>query len=252
MFIPVIKIKAILDVLIDYIRADYELVQSEEESFLYRIFEDAALGEFNFFEQSKNIFLRQSNSHRQIQTRMGFDLTQTLLPTIYVHQPNESLKGINTIGFGYDTNEFYSNSDGSQTDKLFRGFGSVFEYVITSPNILETVLIYEALHGALISAHDTLTENFNNFNFTGKELIARSEQMPDPIFIKSILIDIDYVKVVPRLIRREVVQFVEFNKATIYTSEAIGDELIDDSLVYLTDDSGNLLTDDQGKYIIEG
>ena len=134
---------------------------------------------------------------------------------------------MNTIGWGYDTNEFYQNEDGSQTDKLFRGFGSVFEYVITSPNVLETILIYEVLHAALSATIDTFSEYFNNISFTGKELVAKHESMPDPLFIKAIMLDVDYIKSVPKLgSPQTLIDLIEFNPATVYTGVAIGNNLI--------------------------
>jgi hypothetical protein len=229
MFIPVTKIKAILDALITMIRDDYSaalLNGGETESFLYRVLYGNALGDYDFYVNGVDIFTRTDASARQIQTRMGFDLGITTLPTIYVHQPNEVMKGVNTIGWGYDTNEFFDNTDGSQTDKLFRGFGSVFEYVITSPNVLETVVVYEVLHAALSACIDTFNEWFNNISFTGKELIAKNESMPEPLFIKSIQLDVDYTKEVPRLgTPQQLVSLVEFYPATIY-GEAIGDKII--------------------------
>ena len=229
MFVPVTKIKAILDALITMIRDDYSaslLAGVEEESFLYRVLYGNVLGDYDFYTNGVDIFTRTDASARQIQTRMGFDLGITTLPTIYVHQPNEVMKGVNTIGWGYDTNEFYENSDGSNTDKLFRGFGSVFEYVITSPNVLETVVVYEVLHAALSATIDTFNEWFNNISFTGKELIARNESMPEPLFIKSIQLDVDYVKEVPRLgTPQQFASLVEFYPPVIY-GEAIGDKII--------------------------
>lgn len=230
MFIPVTKIKAILDALITLIKDDYTaalIAGGEEESFLYRVLYGNVLGTFDFYEQGKDIFIRTDASARQIQVRMGFDLDLTKLPTIYVHQPNEAMKGVNSIGWGLDSNEYYINADNSQTDKLFRGFGSIFEYVITSPNILETILVYEVLHAALISTVDTFSEYFNNISFTGKELVAKHEQIPEPLFLKSIMLEVDYIKSVPRLgTPQELVNLIEFEKATVYRVEAIGDNLI--------------------------
>jgi len=230
MFIPVTKVKLILDALIALIRTDYQAAVTsgaETDSFLYRVLYGSVLGDFDFYTQGVDIFIRTDASARQIQTRMGFDLSTATLPTIYVHQPNEAMKGVNTIGFGYDTNEFYTNTDASQTDKLFRGFGSTFEYVITSPNVLETLLVYEVLHAALISAVDTFNEYFNNINFMGKELIARNDNIPNPMFIKCIQLDVDYLKEVPRLgTPQGIGHFVEFYMPTTYGNEPIGDSII--------------------------
>jgi len=231
MFIPVTKIKKILDSLLTLIKEDYLTCfeqEREEESFLYRVLYGSALGDYDFYEQGKDIFVRTDGSSRQIQTRMGFDLGITTLPTIYVHQPNEVMKGVNTIGFGMDTNEFYTNTDGTIVEKLFRGSASTFEYVITSPNVLETLLVYEVLYAALISIVDTFTEYFNSISITGKELVAHHETMPEPLFIKAIQVDVDYVKQVPRLTTpQELISLVEFDKPTLlYDDEMIGNNLI--------------------------
>ena len=229
MLIPITKIKQILDSLIAYIQADYTSAMTnnvETESFLYRVLYGNALGEFDFYTQGVNIFTRTDASARRIETRLGFDLGITKMPTIYVHQPAEIMKGVNTISFGADDNSFYSNADGSNTDMLVRGFGSTFEWVITSPNINEVLLIYEVLHAALISSVDSFTDDFNNINFTGKEYVARSDSMPDPLFIKAIQLDIDYTKEVPKLIRRELLNLVEFYPGIVYDGNAISNDLI--------------------------
>ena len=92
--------------------------------------------------------------------------------------------------------------------------------------MLETVVVYEVLHAALSATIDTFNEWFNNISFTGKELIARNESMPEPLFIKSIQLDVDYVKEVPRLgTPQQFASLVEFYPPVIY-GEAIGDKII--------------------------
>jgi hypothetical protein len=138
------------------------------------------------------------------------------------------MKGVNTIGFGYDTNEFYTNADESTTDKLFRGFGSTFEYVVTSPNVLETLLVYEVLHAAMMSAIDTLDEYFNNITITSKELVAKNDAVPQPLFLKCMMIDVDYVKSMPRLgTPEQFASMVEFYPPILYSEEGIGVNLIE-------------------------
>jgi hypothetical protein len=229
MFIPVIKVRKILDALLKSIKDDYNahlILATEEESFLYRILHGNSLSDFDFYEQGVDIFIKTDASSRQIQTRMGFDLSTSTLPTIYIHHPSETMKGVNTIGFGFDTNEFYENSDGSYVDKLFRGFGGVFEYVITSPNVLETVLVYEVLHAALLSAVDTFNEDFVLSVSTGKEMVAKSDMMPEPLFLKTIQVDTTYIKEFPRLSNVTEALLVEFNPAIVYDADAIGNDLI--------------------------
>ncbi len=229
MFIPVTKIKKILDALLSLIKEDYEACSLQpSESFLYRVLKGSFLGDYDFYEQGVNIFTQSGNSSRQIQTRMGFDLGITTLPTIYVHQPNEVMKGVNTISFGMDTDEFYTNKDGTVVEKLFRGSSSTFEYVITSPNVLETILVYEVLWAALVSVVDTFMEYFVDVSITGKELVARHETMPEPLFIKTILVDVQYVKQVPRLTTpQQLITKIEFDKPTIYyDNKGIGSELL--------------------------
>jgi hypothetical protein len=229
MIIPITKVKKILDALLLAVKTDYNSALTagvEEESFLYRVLYGNAFGEYDFYEQGVAIFIRTDASARQLQTKMGFDMSPSQLPVIYVHQPNEVMKGVNTVGWGFDTNEFYTNSDGVVVDKLFRGYSGAFEYVITSPNVLETILIYEVLHAALNSSIDTLSEIFNIVTMTGKELVAKSEMMPEPLFLKTIIVDGDYVKEFPRLSTVETALLVEFNPAIVYTTEGIGNNLI--------------------------
>lgn len=224
MFIPIIKIKTILDALLIAIRINYTNCVSagvESESFLYRVLYGNSLGSYDFYTQGVSIFTQLDNSPRKIETKIGFDFGHSNLPTIYVHQPTEPLKGLNPISWGLDQDS-YSNIDGTETDKVFRGFGSIFEYVITSPSIMETLLVYEVLHAALIGAIDSFTSDFNNISFTGKEYIMKSDLMPETLYVKSILLDVDYIKEVPRLLNREIIQLVDFELSYTYTGEAIG------------------------------
>jgi len=229
MFIPVTTVKKILDALLLSIKSDYSAALEsgvESDSFLYRVLYGSSLGDFDFYTQGVDIFTRTDASSRQLQTRMGFDLSPSTLPTVYVHQPTEAMRGIETIGWGFDTNEFYTDSKGVETDKLFRGASSTFEYVITSPSVLETILIYEVLYAAVNSAIDTLIESFNNITITGKELVAKSDLMPEPLFLKTIQIDADYIKEMPRLSLMDYAHFVEFYKARLYDPDNIGSNLI--------------------------
>lgn len=230
MFIPVVKVKAILDAVLAFIKADYDEClrrAREEESFLYRVLQGQTLSDYNFYTQGKDIFIRSGGSSRQLQTRMGFDVSMSSLPVVYVHQPSDMLKGVNTIGFGLDTNEYYTNSDDSVTEKLFRSFGSVFEYTIVSSNVLETVLIYEVLMAAMISVIDTLNEYFEQVSLSGKELIVKNELMPEPLFMKSIQLDVIHIKQVPRLTTPEtLITAIEFGMPTLYTEDDMGQTLI--------------------------
>jgi hypothetical protein len=223
MFIPVVRIKQILDTLLVAIRVDHRTCNiegREEESFLYRVLYGNALGTYDFYTQAINIFSQQDNSPRKIQTKIGFDLGHSSLPTIYVHQPSEPLKGVNTISWGLDQDS-YKNMDGSETDKMFRGFGSVFEWVITAPSVMEVLLIYEVLHAALIASIDSFTPEFNSINFTGKEYVMKSDLVPETLYVKSIFLEVDYIKEVPRLIYRDIVNDINFELNGIYTEVPI-------------------------------
>lgn len=187
------------------------ITDNREESFLLRCFdsEDVSDG-IDYKLLAIEIFTRSTLDRRKIETRLLFDKDRATLPTIHVREPAK-IKG-KQDAIGYIDEDLYENEDGSFFGVRRRSFDSQFELLITSMNRHEVIIIDEVISSLLIAAQDTLAlhEPFYAFNFSTKELIANNELIPEPLFIKSIMMNLSYDKIVPDLSRNELLTSILF------------------------------------------
>lgn len=211
--IGILRLKKILDSLLDFVKEDYEfnvnniidngidpVHNTVGESFLYRCIDsEDKIDGINYQELAAEIFTRSDLEQRKVVTRLLFDPDRAVLPTIHVREPAKS-KG-HTDAIGYIGDFIYENEDGSFNEARKRSFSSQYEFLITSVNRHEVIIMEEVLLALLIGAQDTLSgiNPFYNFQFSVKELIANNELVPRPLFIKSIAINASYEKIYPDL-----------------------------------------------------
>jgi hypothetical protein len=216
--IPNLKLKTILELLINVVRVDYTTklaANLESEAWLYRCFYGVRYGNFDYYTQAKEILInRNQNNIKQLNIRNGFSLVdKPNTPTIHIHVPGEQQQGVNSIGLNLDTAEFYENSvDNQYNEKYARTFEGDYDLMITSPNYDEVELLYRFLQALFIAAGDTLNENFDGvFKFSGKQIIANPEMIPTPMFIKVWTVKIQQKISVPMLPIAEYLGNAEFS-----------------------------------------
>lgn len=183
------------------------------ESFLIRCFDDDdVIDGISFKDLAIEIFTRTNLDSRKIDTRLLFDVDRALIPTIHVREPAKG-KG-KTDAISYIGEEIYENLDGSYNDQRRRSFDSQFELMITSANRHEVLIIEEVLLALLIGAQDTiaLSNPFYTFEFSVKELIANNELVPQPLFIKSIGLNVAYSKYYPDLSNNSMLNKILFTQ----------------------------------------
>lgn len=212
--IPVVKLKRLLDGLIEYVRTDFESRTNESDTFLYKALDGNRVDGFDFYEEGKNIFLRTSTSSRKIETRLMFTKDIAPTPTIHVREPMRE-KGIyNSIG-GISGTRINLPNDG-YTEEYRDTKKANYEYVITSDNPLETILISEVIYNLLLGAWETLQSQwFDLFDFSQKELIANNELVPYPLYIKSINILVQFQNTVPGIQLDTLCGAINFQDPTI-------------------------------------
>jgi hypothetical protein len=214
--IPIVTFKRLLDSLIEYIRSNLEakiIAGLEEESFLYQVLNGNNSDGFDFYEEGKNIFSRQSTSSRKIETRLMFTKDIAPTPTVHVREPAK-IKGIfNTIG-GIDNTRIDLQT--GYLDQYRDTKKATYEFVCTSDNPLEAVLISEVIYAALLSAHETLVYlGFAIFDYGMKELIANNELIPYPLFIKSIELIVQYENTIPSIQTAEMCDIINFELSRV-------------------------------------
>jgi len=185
----------------------------EKESLLYRYFDNDDIVEgVDYRTLAIEIFTRGTDDHRKIDTRLMFDSDRAMLPTIHVREPAKS-KG-KQDGIGNMGEDFYDNSDGGFADERRRSFDSQYELMITSMNRHEVIIVEEVLLALFIGAQDSLMlqEPFYNISLSVKELIANNELIPNPLFIKSIGLNLSFDKKYPDISNNKILHKILFDQ----------------------------------------
>lgn len=215
MRLPELILKQLVDELLDLITSDYNNAPTEEDTFLYQVFEGNVLKDYDFYKQAQAIFLRTSDDPRKLETRMMFDATRAELPTIHVVLPSETIGKDNSIGMNRSGDNFV-RSDGSLQPLYGRSFDIVYQLAITSGNPFETVLIYQGLKAGLISITDSLELNGLKLpNLSGNDLNIDSNLMPN-IYTRALAVEIDFDFKVPSMTKHKVLNKINFEKSEIH------------------------------------
>lgn len=200
--IGIVRIKKLIDGLLLYVEQDYNAKLSAgkvDESFLVRCFdpEEDVVDTIDYTTLAIEIFTRDQFDIRKIDTRLMFDIERASLPTIHVREPAKN-KG-KQDGIGYIDEEIYENTDSTFSYMRRRSLISNYEFLITSMNRHEVLIMEEVLMALLIGAQDTLAlyAPFYTFDFTVKEMMVNNDLVPNPLFIKSIMINASYDKTYP-------------------------------------------------------
>jgi len=210
MEITIVKLKQLVDGLLGWVRQDIkDNIATPEKSWLYLTFSDVALDNMNFYQQLYElIYTRKVDDSRRLLSRLMFDRDRANLPTIHVNYPTEEGRsGDNTLGMNHKVeliNEMFVNYYG-------RSYTGQYELIITGSSSIEVVILYEFMDALLMAASDTLANNFDKFEFSGKQLMTNPEIIPHLIFFRSITISIQDRKTVRSIAQPKPVLGVDFN-----------------------------------------
>jgi hypothetical protein len=192
--IYIIKLKKIVDALIEYVRDDYEskYPSREDETFLHQALHGTSDADYDFYVQAKEIFLRTSTSPRKIKTGLMFPRQVQGTPHIHVREPAKQNGPFNSLGNNFGGDLVIGADDALYTE-YFDSKRSAFEIVITSDNPMESILVSEVIYSLLLAAKDTLTLNlFQTLTFSMRELIMNNDVQTPYLYVKSITMDGTY------------------------------------------------------------
>lgn len=221
--LPEIKLKKILDHSLDVIRKDYyDSLPNEQNSFLYKVFGENVIDNYNFFIQAKTILLKTNDNPRLLQTRVFFDRSRAHIPTIHINLPSETPNG-DSLGYGLgnvdplfdDINEEYSLS-------RQRCFNTTFNITVTSDNTHEIIIIYTILKAIMISIVEILEMNgLRNPKISARDLMILDTT--PPLYMRVLALEVWYEFNVPGLDFNKIVNQIDFTPT--YSSESvIGEE----------------------------
>lgn len=213
--IPILKVKKFVDLLIEFIRTDYENAVDKDNSFLYKILSDNTDNGWNFYENAVEIFSRTASDKRKLETRLMFDRSRAGLPTIHVRQPSKNKGSYDGIGFFGE--DIIVNEDETISSTAKKSFSSQFELMITSGSSLECTMIQEVLESAMLASFDSLTIPFFDLvDFSSKELMMQDDTERNMLFMNSIILNIQYEKNnIPKLYTEDNITTIQFNNPTL-------------------------------------
>ena len=214
--IKVVKIKKIVDALIEYVRTDYNNSTDKTTSFLYRLLGNNTEGDYNFYTQSKEIFLRDDKSPRNIQTSLMFNKNTHGSPHIHIREASRTKGSFNSIGGMLDS--YYENEDGTYSDGYRDSKKGLYEILITSSNPLDTVLIAEVVYTLLLGAYETLSNEFTLFDLSLKEMIMQ-DNLNAPLYVKAVVLDTQQENIVPSIVSNELLNEIIFNMSVLDNTE---------------------------------
>jgi hypothetical protein len=205
--IPEIIIANLVETVLKVIETDFNDHVEEKDTLLYYILGDNQYKKFYFFEQAKDIFLREYNHPRKIEVRMLFDAQRASLPTIHITMPQENndSDGIG-VDEGYEDNIL--NTDKTTFHKTYtRAFGVQYNIIITSDNSLEVLLIYHLLKAMLISIFDHMElSGIRNPKLSGQDLQMNSDIVPVNVFVRGVGINFMYEESIPAFQEEQIIK----------------------------------------------
>lgn len=181
------------------IEADFNLCETEgrqDESYLYRVFGEAQIERYNYYEQAKGVLFKKKDDPRKLTVDLMYNMTMDKVPNIYITLPGEQ-HNQNAIMVEQEE-EPYWNTNGSYTNKFTRRKSATYAIYITSDNSNEVSLLYHLIDCIMISATSALTlSGLYNLTQGGQDIQLENDKVPKHFFIKALSIGLQYGRTAP-------------------------------------------------------
>ena len=202
LYIPEIKIYEIVAGCFQAVKEDFHQQTNEKDTILWQYFGDLPVfeGKFDWWNNAKDLFLREYDHPRRIETEMYFNGERAKMPTVHITLPQESSQG---NGIGVDTGyqpEVWNDATLEYNFTNTRMFDTQYHAIITSDNTLEVQLIYHFLRAMLITLFKEVDlSGIRNPKLSGQDLQINTELVPEHIFMRGLGINFQYEVTVPQL-----------------------------------------------------
>lgn len=217
LLLPDIEIVNALNTVLNVLRQDYtqyEQTSQQSRSLLYLMFGNVVLGEYDFFQNVKELILTTPESPRHIEAKLSFDHnTQQTTPTIWVGLPSENNRNNSLgVGEGIATEHLYNNYPEQDEYKQLLSYrwGTTYQIVIGSINRNETLILYHLIKAMIVSCITHLEhQGLSNLKIGGGDLKMMS--MQDRLFTKTVTLNFEYEQNIPMIFNGAV-----FRKLKLY------------------------------------
>tara|TARA_R100000734_G_C3298523_1_gene89445 strand:- start:74 stop:757 length:684 start_codon:yes stop_codon:yes gene_type:complete len=224
-YVPEIEIFKVVSGIFEAVKKDFEQNVNEENTILYQYFGELPVfeGKFNWWENAKDLFLRDFQHPRRIETEMYFNSERAKMPTVHITLPQETA---GPDGLGVDTGyqpEIYNETTLQYSFTNTRMFDTQYHAIITSDNTLEVQLIYHLLRGMLITLLKEIDlSGMRNPKLSGQDLQINTELVPEHIFMRGIGINFQYEVTVPQLKDHQLITNIILGKGKPIDPEGMG------------------------------
>jgi len=211
--IPEIHIYSILKNILQLIKKDFKDNTDEKNTVLYKIFGDQRIGDFIYFEQAKDLFLRDLDHPRKINVSLFFNREKSTLPTIHLNLPSETPGPTDSLGMGIGNQDNIVNKvEGTVTEVYERSFDSTYNLIITSSNPFETLLLYHTFKALLISVYDSLEfQGLRMPKFGGQDLQLNESLIPNNVMVRTLTLNVFYETAIPKYISDKLINSLQFD-----------------------------------------
>lgn len=184
----------------DFIREDFEEKEQqgkEKESYLYLICENQGVERYNYFEQAKDLLLRDNFENRKLNVDLMYNMDFDNVPSVYISLSGEQ-HGENNISVEQENKDVYIDDDKLALNVFTRRKNANYSIYIVSDNSNEANLIYYILDCIFIS----LTSHFayvGIYNMTqgGQDIQIENDKIPKHIFVKTLSLGLQYCRSAP-------------------------------------------------------
>lgn len=216
---PEIIIQKAITSMIDLLKMDYAEQVDKTETLLAYFFKkdgnnnDVNFQTVNYYEQAVELF-----TSRKIQVNMGYNMEIADIANIHILLPSESSR---FLGIGADENyvedivvertvELEDNSEVIRefaTPVFTKTFDSNYQMLITSTNIFEVLIIYNALKMGFLSLYENIEfQGLRNIKMGGGDINIQKDLIAPNIFHRSFTLSFFYEMNTPRHFRERLIR----------------------------------------------
>lgn len=204
MIVPEVILLESIKGILKYVREDFTNQPNEQDTFLFRLFQQLALQRYVMFEEVKEVVISDPSSPRFLDVNLFFNSDRANLPTIHIVMNNES-QNESPVGIGHQ----FPND--TSVDNIEREIFEIkneasFALVVTSNNTNEVVMLYHLLKAFCISLRNHFEiSGLHNIRLSGNDVPIDTSLVPPGIFgrkldvrfeyfVKSLSLDIVYLR----------------------------------------------------------
>lgn len=217
LLLPDVEIVNALNTVLNVLREDYkqlESVRKQNRSLLYLMFGNVTLGEYDFFQNVKELILTTPESPRHIEAKLSLDHnTQQITPSIWVGLPSENNRNNSLgVGEGIATELLFNNYPDQDEYKelLTYRWGTTYQIIIGTINRNETLILYHLIKAMIVACITHLEhQGLSNMKIGGGDLKMMS--MQDRLFTKAVTLNFEYEQNIPSIFNGAV-----FRKLKLY------------------------------------